>query len=57
MVIVFIKAMQVVRDVWVLPASGAAGASHPEPSYHVRRLRNGNKDKPQYALMTVDDLR
>ena len=57
MVIVFIKTMQVVRGTWVLLASQPPGARRPEPSCHPRRLRNGNKEKPQYALMTVDDLR
>jgi hypothetical protein len=56
MVIVFIKAMQVGRaHGYRWPRAGGAG--RPEPSRHPGRLRNGNKDKPQCALMTVVDLR
>ena len=57
MVIVFIKAMQVVRGAWVLPALEPPALAAPSPSCHPRRLRNGNKEKPQYALMIVNDLR
>jgi hypothetical protein len=55
MVIVFIKAMQVVRGAWALLASGGRY----RPGWVLRHTArcNGDGEVLTYALRTVDDLR